>query len=225
MTPCSIIPVIHYADDIQVMRNAERAAEAGCEAVMLIEMGGRNDPLLRAGAAIKSRFPGMLVGINHLGAEARDAVRRNISSGMASTWTDEQLTHSSNQSEADAIQIEQALSDDPTHAFFCAIAFKYQQHEPDPICAARRAISLGFIPTTSGPATGQAAAASIIKDLRGAIGPEAPLAIASGVTPENASSFIPLLSRVLVATGVSTSFHELDPAKLRALMEVRDRCI
>lgn len=46
-----IIPVIHYADDNQAMRNAERAIEAGCDGVMLIEMRGRNDGLLFAGAA------------------------------------------------------------------------------------------------------------------------------------------------------------------------------
>lgn len=53
---------------------------------------------------------------------------------------------------------------------------------------------------------------------RAAIGNDAPLAIASGVTPDNVSAFLPHVSHILVSTGVSASFHEFDPARLRALV-------
>jgi len=211
-----IIPVIHYADDNQAMRNAERAIEAGCDGVMLIEMRGRNTDLLFAGSAIKRRWPHAHVGINHLNTETRLAVTSNIGVGVDSTWTDEQLTHTSGSAAWEAARLNCLLSAAP-HTVFCAVAFKYQQYEPDPCGAARRAVALGFIPTTSGPATGCAADPSDLAVIRDAIGPRAPLAIASGITPDNVDAFLPFVSHILVSTGVSSSFHEFDREKLRLL--------
>ena len=214
-----IIPVIHYSDDNQAMRNAERAIEAGCAGVMLIEMRGRNDGLIFAASAIKRRWPDKHVGINHLGAEIEVAVHRNLATGVDSTWTDEQLTHTDGQSDLEAQQLVRLLKCARPHAIFCAVAFKYQREEPDPADAAARAIALGFIPTTSGPSTGFAASPRKIMAMRELIGPKAPLAIASGITPDNAPIYAPLVSHMLVSTGVSASFHEFDPARLRALVE------
>jgi predicted TIM-barrel enzyme len=87
--------------------------------------------------------------------------------------------------------------------------------------AARLAVNLGFIPTTSGHSTGVAADPSHVEAMRKLLEPGDPLAIASGITPENAELFLPFVSHVLVSTGVSSSFHEFDPAKLRALVAVR----
>jgi hypothetical protein len=215
----TIIPVIHYADDNQAMRNAERAIEAGCAGVMLIEMRGQNAGLLFIGGAIKRRWPAAHVGINHLGAEFEQAAHQNIGAALDSTWTDDQLTYSSAPIDPGAIRISRALESAPPHAVFCAVAFKYQADEADPADAAAKAVSLGFIPTTSGPATGVAANPARIERMRELIGPKAPLALASGITPDNAQAFAPLLSHMLVATGVSASFHEFDPARLRALVE------
>jgi predicted TIM-barrel enzyme len=218
----TILPVIHYADDNQAMRNAERAIEAGCAGVMLIEMQGRNKRLLFAGAAIKRRWPTAHIGINHLGMDAGRAVHNSIAVGVDSTWTDEQLTHSGGALDAEATRLSGLISSAPLHAIFCAVAFKYQRHEPDPALAAIRALHLGFIPTTSGAGTGFAADRFMVEAIREGIGEAAPLALASGVTPDNAASFAPLVSHILVATGVSSSFHEFDPARLRALVQVVD---
>ena len=48
---------------------------------------------------------------------------------------------------------------------------------------------------------------------------EFPLGIASGITPENVSEYLDIADCFLVATGISTSFTELDPVRVRALME------
>jgi hypothetical protein len=212
----SILPVIHYADDNQAMRNAERAFDAGCDGVMLIEMRGRNTGLLFAGASIKRRWPSLHVGINHLGLDAEWAAQDSIAAGVDSTWTDEQLTRSPELRGLPA-RVRSTLETRPGHLLFCGVAFKHQEHEPDPIGAARRAIEWGFIPTTSGPATGVAADPAVVAELRAAIGPSAPLAIASGITPDNAAAFTPSVTHILVSTGVSSSFHEFDPARLQAL--------
>jgi len=53
---------------------------------------------------------------------------------------------------------------------------------------------------------------------------EAPLAIASGITPENVAVYLNLTNCFLVATGISSSFTELDTSKVKALIEaVRGR--
>ena len=46
-----------------------------------------------------------------------------------------------------------------------------------------------------------------------------PLALASGVTPENVTDYLPFVDCFLVATGISKSFTELDPAKVTGLVE------
>ena len=48
----------------------------------------------------------------------------------------------------------------------------------------------------------------------------APLAIASGITPENVGDFLPYASAFLVATGISRNFHDLDPRRVARLVGV-----
>lgn len=74
--------------------------------------------------------------------------------------------------------------------------------------------------TTSGSATGVAAQIQKIKDMRASCGDKA-MALASGVTPENAPLYAPLIDAFLVATGISKpgDFYNLDPNRLRALLQ------
>ena len=71
--------------------------------------------------------------------------------------------------------------------------------------------------TTSGTATGQAASLSKIRQIRAAIG-DHPLAIASGLTPENITSYLPYANCFLVATGISRSFEMFDPVLMRTFI-------
>ena len=45
------------------------------------------------------------------------------------------------------------------------------------------------------------------------------LGIASGVTPENAYQYFPYVDAILLATGISRSFHELDNDKMAKLKQ------
>jgi len=218
-----IIPVIHYADDAQALRNAERAFDADCDGVMLIQMQGRHSRRLATLAGeIKTRWPDRLAGINLLGTEPLLALRASMAAGLDMTWTDEQLTHSSGLQDDEADDVRGLLTGAPGHLMFVGVAFKHQRHEPDPGRAARDAARLGFVPTTSGSATGVAAEAGRIADLRDALGPDAPLGIASGITPDNVTAFAPYLTHILVATGVlapsAGSGDEFDTVLLRDLV-------
>ena len=63
---------------------------------------------------------------------------------------------------------------------------------------------------------------NILSNLGSAALGDAPLALASGITPENANLYAPLVDIFLVATGINFDgdFHNIDPARLNALLEV-----
>lgn len=220
-----VIPVIHYESDEQVLRNAEIAYDAGCAGVFLINMdinvahdvNDRKDVLAPVAKTIKSKWTDFLVGINYLDYSAEEAMTVNIENGLDMTWTDEQLTHSNASPWHDAMRVSTALKEHPGHKLFSGVAFKHQRSEPEPEVAATKAVGFGFIPTTSGAATGVAAQIGKIEHIRNALGADADLAIASGVTPDNVERYAPLLSYILVATGVSESFYEFDYEKLYQL--------
>ena len=216
MTP-KIIPVIHYASDEQAMRNAELAFNAESDGIFLIHMDGDNHLLPEIARKIKARWPSKLIGINFLGMDPISAVEFNISIGLDMTWTDRQLTYSSAVSWDVAEMVRDAMKAAPHHLLFAGVSFKHQPYEPNPEMAAIKAVEFGFIPTTSGSATGIAAEEDKISRIRSAIGSKAPLGIASGITPENVTEYAPFLSHILVATGISSSFFEFDEAKLIAL--------
>jgi predicted TIM-barrel enzyme len=73
--------------------------------------------------------------------------------------------------------------------------------------------------TTSGKGTGWAADIKKIQKMKQAMG-DFPLAIASGVTPENVTTYLPVADCFLVATGISRNFYEFDLAKTRQLINV-----
>nr|WP_280531184.1 BtpA/SgcQ family protein [Shinella yambaruensis] len=85
--------------------------------------------------------------------------------------------------------------------------------------SARIAVSWMDVVTTSGIATGHAPELDKIETFRRGVG-DAALALASGITPENAPAFAPLVDCFIVGTGISYEgdFHNLDPARLARLL-------
>ena len=103
-----------------------------------------------------------------------------------------------------------------------AVYLKYQRHVEDLETAARLAAKYMDVVTTSGPRTGGAAEVEKIARMKAAIG-SYPLALASGITPENVHAYLPHADCFLVATGISRSFSELEPSRVRSLVaKVRD---
>ena len=74
---------------------------------------------------------------------------------------------------------------------------------------------------TSGVATGQAVDLGKIKTFRRAIG-DAPLLVASGITPENAGAYAGDVDGFMVATGINRpgDFYNIEPARLADLMKL-----
>ena len=106
--------------------------------------------------------------------------------------------------------------------YFGGTAFK-KQREVNPTDYAKSArIACGYmdVVTTSGIATGHSADLGKISTFREAIGDQ-PMALASGITPENITDYLPAVDAVLVATGVNLKddFYNIDPQRLARLME------
>lgn len=219
LPPLQVWPVLHVADAARrdlTWRNAQMVWEAGCPGVFLIHMQGDNEAALAEALWVRNTFPTLRVGVNLLGEQADQAMRRSLATGLQATWSD--APNVSSQGIGPVAQhVRALLHAHPEHTFFGSVAFKYQPAEPDAPAAARLASTLGMVATTSGPATGRAPDLAKLQSMRAALGRQ-PLAVASGITPENLPELGAHLTHVLVATGISRSFYELAPARLRQLM-------
>ena len=213
-------PVIHLSTLELAYRNASMAAEHGAEGVFLIHMGGDDEQILPVALHLHARLPGLKVGANYLSKGPLAAWEIACQSGLAATWTDRPGVRSDRTNE-EAMQVAHRIKNEGPALFFASVAFKYQPVDPDPGTAAIRAWELGFVPTTSGQATGHAPPVAKLQAMRNALdqhGPGAPLALASGADPDNIQALAPFLSHVLVSTGISSSFHAFDEEKLRRFM-------
>ena len=101
--------------------------------------------------------------------------------------------------------------------YFGGVAFKYQRQVEDLERAAKISRTYLDVVTTSGPGTGRSASPDKILAMKGALG-ECPLAIASGITPQNIHSYLDHADCFLAATGISKSFTELDAQLVRELV-------
>lgn len=218
MQPKMILPVVHHLDYQTSYSQGALALSAGADGVFLISHGGKGEDLFAPAADLKEQFPDKLIGLNLLGSRALIALSQVRTAGLDMVWDDAPGVTSS-QVTGPARELAHLLATvSSSPLFFGSVAFKYQPHEPNPGQAAIQAWQLGMIPTTSGPGTGRAPTVSKVAAMREALGGEAPLAIASGMTPENVSAFRPYITHFLVATGISLDDHHFDPKKLNAFI-------
>ncbi len=204
-----IYPVIHHLNRNLSIAQARLAHEAGADGVFLISHNGQNSELPNVGGDIRDlEIPGFKVGVNFLGWSPLDAYKTAEEMGMDMLWLDAPGISSRGLSNS-GVRLAQYFRDrtfDQVEVF-ASVAFKYQPHELIPSAAAALARNLGFIPTTSGPATGVAPDLQKVVDMYGQAGP---LAVASGMTADNVTPFVPYLSHILIATGVSVDEHHFD---------------
>lgn len=205
-----ILPVIHHIDVGTSLTQAAIAHHHGADGVFLISHHGEDLQLPRLGAVIKDRW-GFKVGINLLTLGVEVAHRQALANKLDMVWAD-RCGVSSAGLDATGLVMNAAARRHPEIEIFASVAFKYQPEERDPEAAAMLALQAGFIPTTSGPATGQPPEVSKIVSMSAAA--DGRLAIASGMSMGNIARFAPHLSHVLVSTGVSLDEHHLDEVRL-----------
>lgn len=225
----AVTPVIHVLDRSQTARNVRIAATAGAAGVFLINHDFDRDQLIPVIEDVRDRWPGLWLGVNFLAVTGRDAfpilgALESAGRPVDAYWADDARIDERVDAQQEAAEIARIRADSGwTGLYFGGTAFK-KQRPVDPADFGRSAgIAAGWmdVVTTSGPATGREADADKIADFRAGLG-DAPLALASGVTPENAAGYGDDVDCFLVATGISPpdDFYNIDPARLDALMTV-----
>lgn len=224
-----ILPVIHHISRDVTMDQAWLATVAGADGVFLISHHGEDAELLELAGPVRNisgRPAQFHVGVNLLGEHSPvTAFRRARDAGFDSVWMDRAGVDGAgagNPALAVARLRQQMLHGERPIEVFAGVAFKYQADEPDPVQAARNAQTLGFVPTTSGSATGHAPLLEKVEAMSRATGRR--LAVASGLTPDNIAGFAPHLSHALVATGVSVDAHHFDFELLSAFVARARAC-
>lgn len=224
-----VTPVIHVLDVQQALRNLDIIADAGCPGAFLINHDFARDRFLPILKEVRAARPEMWLGVNFLdepgsiafpvlGALAREGCR------IDAYWADDARIdeRSDVQTEANEIARIRAASGWDGR-YFGGVAFKKQRPVAPEMYARSAELAAPFmdVVTTSGIATGQEADLSKIETFRAALG-RAPMALASGITPENAADYCGAVDCFLVATGINhpNDFYNIDPARLDALLAV-----
>lgn len=216
--PHTILPVIHVSSQGQALRNAALARDAGADGVFLINHSGGWADLLAIHDVVSGALPGFWIGVNCLDLPPAGVFER-ISPRVGGVWSDNAGIREDQHEQPEAAAVRAAQRRHaPECLYFGGVAFKYQRAVADLEAAARVARDWVDVPTTSGPGTGHAADVEKIRMLKAGLG-GAPLAIASGITPENVGQFLPHADVFLVATGISRTFDELDPGRLKSLVD------
>lgn len=212
-----LLPVIHVESAAQTLRNVQIARTAGADGVFLINHCMSWRGLLQIQHESVIAFPNWWVGVNCLDLKPAEAFT-HLSSEIPGLWVDNAMVHETQPAQSDAERIlrSQQQSGWPG-LYFGGVAFKYQRQVNDLANACNIAKQFMDVVTTSGPGTGSAASPEKIRAMKQALG-QFPLAIASGITPENVADYLDAADCFLVATGISSSFYEFDPARVAALV-------
>jgi predicted TIM-barrel enzyme len=230
----AVLPVIHVLDTAQTLANVRIAIEAGAQGVFLINHDFGIAPFLPLIEGVRARHPGLWLGVNFLAVTGKDAfpvLGRLAREGIAidAYWADDaridERRAAGEQPEAEAIA--QAREESGWKGlYFGGTAFKKQRPvaPADYENAAAVAASCLDVVTTSGPATGEAADAGKVEVFRRGAG-RAALALASGVTPDNAPAYAADVDAFLVATGINREgdFYHIDAGRLGRLLEFTRR--
>ncbi len=215
--PPAVLPVIHVEELDQALRNAQIAREAGCDGIFLINHGGSCADLLTIHGAVQAEFPDWWIGVNCLDMSPWQ-VFEVIDRRVAGVWVDNAGIDEQAEVQEMAERVAEARAKSGwSGLYFGGVAFKYQRPVTDLARAAILASSYMDVVTTSGPGTGKSAQVDKIRTMKEAIG-DFPLAIASGITPQNVNRYLAVADCFLVATGISHSWTELEPQRVADLV-------
>lgn len=212
-------PVIHIQDEEQALDQTDLAKTAGADGVWLINHGPSGAHLWSIFLKVREQFPDFWIGLNMLDASPMEGMGL-VTSQVNGLWTDNAVVEEDEESSPYAEKVwNLKRTRDWKGLYFGGVAFKGQRKVSDPAMAAKRAMRLMDVVTTSGLATGASPPVTKIRQMREALG-ETPLAVASGVDASNVERYLPYVDVFLVATGISKNFHQLNIDKVRELAEI-----
>jgi hypothetical protein len=221
-----MLPVIHCVTVEQTLQNVGLAVNEGADGIFLITHHQTDDGLMGTTEEVHSKYSHVWLGVNRLGLGSLASTFRDLPAYVKGVWNDNAGCNPNNRGHFNdgphGIETCTKTWRNMTRwegLYFGGVAFKYQGFVPlaELKAAGAFAARVMEVITTSGPGTGEAAEVERIERLREGAGPDAKIAIASGITPENVESYLPYANAFLVATGISSDFKNLDPKKVRQL--------
>lgn len=221
--PRVLLPVIHPVGWDEALRSVAIAHDAGIKGVFLIDQGMSPDRVLELVLAVRSRFPSLWVGVNLLAYSPAKGLGRALDAcegRIDGIWGDNAGVDEHSESQTAAQQFLDARRERAwSGLYFGGVAFKYQRtvRQEDVGAAALLAQRFVDVVCTSGPGTGKAADVEKVEAMRAAVGAGGALALASGVTSENVSTYLPYVDAFLVGTGIEQEFGVLDAQRVAAL--------
>lgn len=219
-----LLPVVHCISESQARRGVDVAMENGADGVWLINQGGMDLPQvshLTTNLCAMQSYP--FVGMNLLGISAIASLIAAGNLCIDGLWVDDAGVRGISRQTMQAMRGLQAERSRLQWGglYFGGVAFKYRPEVPaDKYGETAFLAALGGVDvvTTSGEATGAPPVIEKIAAMAHALNGH-PLAIASGITPDNIDPYLPHAQAFLVATGIESAFGVFDPAKVRALAE------
>ncbi len=223
-----VLPVIHVLDTVRTLANVEILQGEGALGCFLINHDFDVKTFLPILREVRAAKPDLWMGVNFLAVTGREAFPQ-LSALQAegvrvdAYWADDARIDERRAKQVEAAQIAKARTG-WDGLYFGGTAFKKQRPvaPEDYGTSAQIAASWMDVVTTSGLSTGVEADDCKIATFRAAIGDTA-LALASGITPENAARYAEV-DGFMVATGINHpgNFYDIDPARLRKLLRVAE---
>jgi len=221
-----ILPVIHVIDHDQTASNIDILIDAGVSGCFLINHDFDVDRFLPIIRSIRTRYPDFWIGLNFLAVTGPDAfpvldTLAKQGCRIDAYWADDARIDEREDQQIEANKIQNIRQQTGWNGlYFGGTAFK-KQREVNPADYRKSAQIAGDfmdVVTTSGIATGNAAEISKIATFRSAL-PDTPIALASGITPANATDYA-MVDCFMVATGINITddFYNIEPARLQSLI-------
>ena len=225
-----VVPVIHVLDVEQTARNIDIALDAGVTGVFLINHDFSVELFLPIVRTIRGRYPDLWIGLNFLAVTGEfafpilgDLHREGIR--IDAYWADDACIdeHESLQGQTQANRIEEVRKESGWDGLYLGgTCFKKQREVKPEDYGVSAELATHFMDAvcTSGVATGKEADVGKIRTFRERIGQHV-LALASGITPENAVVYSDV-DCFMVATGINidSDFYNIDPPKLKQLLAI-----
>lgn len=217
-----VLPVIHIKTKTSALRQLELVLKAGADGAFFISHMGEDKLVVDVADDAKRFFEDAKIGINLLSMNPVYACGESVMYGLDMVWGDDMGFDSVRNSQTSNF-ISRFAMEFPEKDVFASVAFKYRPKEQSPTAAAARALGFGFVPTTSGEATGSPPSVEKVAAMSKVVGGR--LAVASGLTPENIKAYAPYISHALVATGISKAEGEFDEGRLREFIAEASRAV
>ena len=222
-----VLPVIHVLETNRTLENIDILVERGVPGCFLINHDFDVEQFLPIVRQVRAIYPSFWIALNFLAVTGKQAFPilgklQNEGCKIDAYWADDAcINEQGGQDQAEEIARARVASG-WNGLYFGGTAFKKQREvNPDHYGdAAKKASPFMDVVTTSGIATGKEADLSKIETFRRAIG-DKPMALASGITPENARYYADV-DCFMVATGINKhdNFYDIEPERLEKLMNM-----